>query len=286
MMKMKGIAIKKCAVRASAALLLFSLTLLSFIGCAKNTLPDAGGVGEPVPGSSGVQISETVSDKDESSYKVTAKVDATDFSAVGQVLVDEIAREWKTYDGMSEESKFLSSHAWGNIRLEADTWDECEKIIGFSVNNPLESLSMLSKTGYSASVRPHSDMQIKHIEIDAYSASAEKPTEIIITSVYTYENVQITLTAMLSANAEIHTGRSAGHRYVEYEQKTLSTGSGIPALAVSPAAVNVDGYYNVKYYDSSAYWVKDNVFYTLCLSGAPSDMSEIQATLDKILSEI
>ena len=37
---------------------------------------------------------------------------------------------------------------------------------------------------------------------------------------------------------------------------------------------------------STAYWVKDNVFYALRVFGNETDKAEIQATLDKLLAEI
>ena len=46
------------------------------------------------------------------------------------------------------------------------------------------------------------------------------------------------------------------------------------------------GYYNGDYFDSTAYWVKDNVFYALRVFGNETDKAEIQATLDKILAGI
>lgn len=49
---------------------------------------------------------------------------------------------------------------------------------------------------------------------------------------------------------------------------------------------NNNDYYNGDYYDSTAYWVKDNVFYTLRVLRDETNKEEIQATLDRILREI
>ena len=49
---------------------------------------------------------------------------------------------------------------------------------------------------------------------------------------------------------------------------------------------NNNDYYNGDYYDPTAYWVKDNVFYTLRVFGDDTNKEEIQATLERILREI
>lgn len=64
------------------------------------------------------------------------------------------------------------------------------------------------------------------------------------------------------------------------------TGSGIPTLVVITNGTNNTGYYSGDYYDPTAYWVKDNVFYTLRVFGDSADKDEIQATLSGILEQI
>jgi len=49
---------------------------------------------------------------------------------------------------------------------------------------------------------------------------------------------------------------------------------------------NNNDYYNGDYYDPTAYWVKDNVFYTLRVFGDETNKEEIQAMLERILREI
>ena len=71
-----------------------------------------------------------------------------------------------------------------------------------------------------------------------------------------------------------------------YEQETVNCGSGIPVLIVTTNESNNTGYYNGDYYDPTAYWVKDGVFYTLRVFGDEVDQDEIRMVLDRILAEI
>lgn len=57
-------------------------------------------------------------------------------------------------------------------------------------------------------------------------------------------------------------------------------------LIITTNESNNNGYYNDDYYDPTAYWVKDNVFYTLRVLEDETNKEEIQATLDRILGEI
>mgnify|MGYP003291531082 CR=1 FL=1 len=57
-------------------------------------------------------------------------------------------------------------------------------------------------------------------------------------------------------------------------------------LIVIADEANNNRYYQGDYYDPTAYWVKDNVFYSLRVLGDEYDKEEILATLAQILREI
>lgn len=255
---------------------------LSFIGCAKESA--AGSeifmkhVGEGKSGATTVQVIEEKSNTEESFYRIGAALPSTDFSSIGQPLSEMIAQEWKTYEDTTQESRMLSSHLWGVVGTENDDWNECENAIGFSVDNPLESLGWLNKTGYFGMDSTDPDAPTKHIQITAYASECDrKISEISVTAGYNAENVRITLTATLAANTKTYITGSTNNGYVTYEQATANTKSGIPVLILTS---------NGDFYDPAAYWVKDNVFYTLRVFGNITDKADIQTTLDKILEEI
>lgn len=97
---------------------------------------------------------------------------------------------------------------------------------------------------------------------------------------------KITLSATLCATPGSHTTGSVTNGYATYEQKTVSSGSGIPVLIVTTNESNNTGYYNGDYYDPTAYWVKDGVFYTLRAFGDEADKDEITGVLEHILQVI
>ena len=273
-------------VKVAVTLALCFMIIFSLGGCAMNTESRSTDNSSQLTDTD-VQIIAMKSETEESSYQIGATLPGTAFSSISQMLKDKIAQEWTTHDGMTKEALMLSSHLWGIVYFETDTWDEFEEAIGLTVNNPLESLSWLNKNGYIGMESADPSTPIKHIEVTANTANAErKLSEISATSGYNTENARITLTATLSASVGTYTTGSVYTGYATYEQNTATTGSGIPVLIVITDGTNNTGYYNGDYYDPTAYWVKDNVFYTLRVIGDSADKTEIQATFDRILEEI
>lgn len=234
-----------------------------------------------------VKFIDEKSDEIESSYKVEAELPKTDFSSIGKTLEEKIAQSWETYDGMTETQRPLSSTLWGVVEVQADNWSECEDIIGFSINNPLESITWLSKSEYFGMESTAPTMPAKHIKINANAATPDrKLSSISITSGYNIDGVRVTLSATLIAVSNKYTTDSVTNGYATYEQETVNTGSGAPVLVVITDETNNTGYYNGDYFDPTAYWVENNVFYTLRVIGDEADKSNIQDTLYRILNEI
>lgn len=277
-----------------SAVVVLGVTLALCLGGASendSSISNMGGVDGPQTVYRAVMVNNISSDDQESSYEVSAYLPGTDFSSVGQILSDKIKQEWKTYDSMTQEQRLTSSKLWGLVGIQVDSWDECEETIGFSVFNPLESIGWLNTTGYFGMESADPNTEVKHILINANTMQSAtnvdgKLTEITISTGYTTGNTKITLTATLCATAETYTTGSVTNGYATYEQETVNCGSGIPVLIVITNESNNTGYYNGDYYDPTAYWVKDNVFYTLRVFGDEADKEGIQNTLEKIIAEI
>ncbi len=256
-----------------------------------SSISNIGGVDGPKTVYSAVMVNKTSSDDQESSYEVSAYLPSSDFSSLGQTLADKIEQEWKTYDGMTQEQRLTSSKLWGLVGIQVDSWNECEETLGFSVFNPLESIDWLKATGYFGMESTDPNTEVKHILINANTAQSltnldRELSEITISSGYKSGNTKITLTATLCAKAESHITGSVTNGYATYEQETIKSGSGVPVLVVTTNESNNTGYYNGDYYDPTAYWVKDNVFYSLRVFGDEVDKDEIQAVLKHILQVI
>ena len=231
-----------------------------------------------------VQVLEEISDTEESSYRIGAGLPGSDFSTIGQILSDKIKQEWDEFERLSDLQMFASSHAWGTIYLKTDTWSECEEAIGFRVNNPLESFEWLNKTGYFGMESADPNNPVTHVHATAYASRAL--SSLSITAGYNTEKVKVSITATLHVADGIYTNGNVYKGYVTYKQNNVNTGSGIPVLIVTADMANNTGYYNGDFFTPTAYWVMDNVFYTLRVSGVESDKAEVQATLEQILERI
>ena len=241
-----------------------------------------GGVDGPELTSSTVQVIEKKSAEDESSYQVGAYLPGTDFSSISQTLRNKINKEWNTYNGMTKEQQLTSSKLWGPVSIQTNSWTECEEILGFSLNNPLESTDWLEKTAYS-SVEGK-----KHIivTVNTKNDTEKTVTDMYVSAGYKVGDVQITLNANFCADSKTYTTGSTTNGYATFEEESLTTGSEIPVLIVTTDEENNNGYYNGDYYDPVACWVKDNVFYSLRVFGDEADKEDIREVLEKILAEM
>ena len=271
-----------------SVLIAVAVFVLSLAGCTTAPSPGSTGKSRPVTNAADVQIIGMISGEKESSYQVEALLPTTDLSSVGQPLADKLSQEWDEFDSMTKEQQCTSSKLWGVVDIQTDTWDDCEEAIGFTLYNPLETLDWLNKTGYFGMEHVDSQTPTAHVQATANASQTadRKLCEVSVIAGYKDGDVRITLTETVSSSTESFTIGSVYTGYATYEQDTVTTGSGIVVLIMAVNGTNNIGYYNGDYFDSTAYWVKDNVFYALRVFGNETDKAEIQATLDKLLAEI
>ena len=271
-----------------SVLIAVAVFVLSLAGCTTAPSPGSTGKSRPVTNAADVQIIEMISGEKESSYQVEALLPTTDLSSVDQLLADKLSQEWDEFDSMTKEQQRTSSKLWGVVDIQTDTWDDCEEAIGFTLYNPLETLDWLNKTGYFGMEHVDSQTPTAHVQATANASQTadRKLGEVSVIAGYKDGDVRITLTETVSSSTESFTIGSVYTGYATYEQDTVTTGSGIVVLIMTVNGTNNIGYYNGDYFDSTAYWVKDNVFYALRVFGNETDKAEIQATLDKLLAEI
>ena len=279
------------ALSAASTVVAIAIALALCIGGTDSddiSISSMGGVDGPERTYRTVQLLEKKTGEAESSYEVGTYINGTDFSSLGQELAGKIEQEWKTYSAMTEWQRLTSSHLWGFVSFQKDTWDECEEAVGFEIENPLESLEWLDKTGYFGMESADPTLQVKHVEVSANSALTEdrQVSNISITAGYSVDEIRITLNATMFADGGTQQTGSGYNSYATFEEKTTTTGSGTPVLIVIANESNSNGYYAADYYDPAAYWVKDNVLYKLRLLGDETDKEVIRATLERMLSEI
>lgn len=271
-----------------SVLIAVAVFVLSLAGCTTAPSPGSTGKSRPVTNAADVQIIGMISGEKESSYQVEALLPTTNLSSVGQSLADKLSQEWDEFDSMTKEQQRTSSKLWGVVDIQTDTWDDCEEAIGFTLYNPLETLDWLNKTGYFGMEHADSQTPTAHVQATANASQTadRKLGEVSVIAGYKNGDVRITLTETVSSSTESFTIGSVYTGYATYEQDTVTTGSGIVVLIMTVNGTNNIGYYDGDYFDSTAYWVKDNVFYALRVFGNETDKAEIQATLDKLLAEI
>lgn len=226
-----------------------------------------------------VKLLKSETDTQESSYRVSADLPATDLTCIGQVLKDKIENEWDTYSGLTEIQRLASSKSWGLVGVRCDDWAECENAIGFSLYNPLESVSALDKVDDLIT-------DGSHIRVMADSVSDRTLKSITVNAEYRYRRSQVTLTATVRSDGGEYSTGGAFVGIAEFEQRVSSTGSGIPVLIVTPIVENNLGYFSEDYYAPIAYWVRNGVFYSLRVHGLEENSGEIREALDFILSEL
>ncbi|MBR0322622.1 MAG: hypothetical protein IIX08_09560 [Bacteroidales bacterium] len=90
------------------------------------SISSMGGVDGPERTYRTVQLLEKKTDNTESTYEVGTYLNGIDFSSMGQELTSKIEKEWKTYSAMTESQRLTSSHLWGLVSFQKDTWNECE----------------------------------------------------------------------------------------------------------------------------------------------------------------
>ena len=224
-----------------------------------------------------VQITEEKSDSGESFYWLSAKVQRTKLTSLSETMEYEIKREWDTYNSMSEEQRLASSHKWGTIYVETDTWEEIEEVLGVSIDNPLESVEWIHKTSYIGMEREN----LPHVHTTVYTTQStdNKVDNACATAGYEMGDVRITLSTTISVNSEDITAGFSHSGDVNYVKTRCNTASGTSVLVIST-------FENGHFFDSNAYWVEDNVLYGLRVFGDTEDEEEIQSTLERLLEEI
>lgn len=233
-----------------------------------------------------VTVAQNSSAEEESELKLQVTLAGTDLSHPGQILADEIRQEWQRYEQLPELTRQASSHMWGTVYVDTDTWSQCENAVGVSVPNPLEDIDWLQKTGYLGMQSTNPQMYATHVKATAYATaqSNRRLDRIDMQSGYCHGDTRITLHATVCTENTVTTGMLT-RGYATYETREAVTGSGLPVLLVTPKKANNTGYYLDGWCDQVAYWVEGNVFYTLRVVGSEENPTAMDQTMQDLLKE-
>lgn len=236
--------------------------------------------------STGVRVAEISSEENESKLTLEVSVQKTDFTKSSKLLTNKIAENWAYYDKMTSFEQMASSLIPGIFDIDTDTWRACEEVIGIKIDNPLENVDWITKTGYFGGESQNADFPVQHIKATVYAPhrTERKLDRISITSGYCRGKIRITLTAMVCADDRTFPIGSITKGYATYAQAETVTASGNSVLVITEDRANNLGYYNGDWYDQEAYWVDGNVFYQLRVVGDKKDDAKVQDILQKLLS--
>ena len=238
------------------------------------------------PAPAGITVEEKSSGENESKLTLKVSVRKTDLSKPGTILADKIAEDWACFDSMSDFSKYASSHLFGMVYIDTDTWYACEEAIGIVISNPLENVDWIKKTGYLGMEGKDPNHPIAHIKATAYATDPNdrRLDHMSITSGYCIGDIEITLTETVYAENTTFTFGSVAKGYAIYTEEETVTGSGKSVTVIAEDKENNLGYYNNDWYDQQAYWVDRNVFYQLRIVGDNEDSTEVESILKRLLA--
>lgn len=220
-----------------------------------------------------VTLTETACGSQESGYRFSAKLGGTDLSGVW--CHSQVQAHMERFQNMTEMERALSSQLWNVAYIYADTWTQCQQEIGVQVFNPLESAPWLVHAD-SDGISFANDILTEsryHVEVTAHF-----PENAVIRAGYLDGDIRIAFSATLLAEAGTYSSGSTWQQYATFEESTINTESGAPVLVMSPVI-------SANYTSLNAYWQMGDVLYTVHLTGAPGQQTQLQDTLSKIISE-
>ena len=226
-----------------------------------------------------VEVVETHTGAEDSFYRIKADmkpVEQTDFS---EKMQQEILAEWERYQSLSAEERMMSSHLWGTCGEKLDEWTDCEDLLGFSVENPLEDAVWLEKANYFAMALNAESLSAENRNHIALYWSGEANGEIRQADIQTgYLDGENRISLMATAvTAEEYETEAAWAEEVTFAYEILEMAEG-EVLLVTPEN---SGEYDL----AEAYFVQGNILYHISVTGEEGQDADVRETMEKVLKE-
>lgn len=211
--------------------------------------------------------------------RVTTYMPRTNFYRISDSLKEKIAADWRLHDSLTPLQQASSSHLFGWITLRHDTWQQCEEDLGVTIPNPIGNISWLEKTDVYGGIA--TDPAILHTQLTVRASDPEKRTveRATLEAGYRAEGVRVVISAFVHAEDVLFTTGYGADGKVEFTRRETTTGSGLPVMILTSDQ-------QVDYSSLDAWWVVDNVYYSLHLVGEKGQDAHVQAILEKLLNEI
>lgn len=267
-------------MRTVWGIILIFFCMIGFAGCGSaEALPD-GNTEEQGKIFQTVKLVETKSDPEESGFWIEAELEPVSSDAFSQQIRDEMAEEWQKFNALSPEEQMASSHFPGHCSSSFETWEECVAFLGIPLENPLEDVSWLTDADHSAIPldADNLDGQRQHAYIEWFGTEKGEITSANVCAGYLDGEISVAVTATIysGGSEEAYSTGSVWAEKVIFETETVSMENGNSALRITPI-------HGEEYCSEEAFFVQENVLYSIHVVGEKDAKDEVRETMEKVL---
>lgn len=192
-----------------------------------------------------------------------------------------LAEQWKWWNEKDRTEQTLSSFLPGYCTLNSDTWETCEKTIGFALENPLESCDWLEIADHMgiALDKPAVTEERKHTKVGWHGSGNGDIFGVDVTSGYLYDDIRVILT--VTGHSKDDSVYETGNYWSEdisleiedYTMKNKNTAKLVTILGTE------------RYKSIHAYFIQDGMLYKIHVTGDPNRETEVREVMERILKE-
>lgn len=192
---------------------------------------------------------------------------------LAQSVYDTLNAEWAAFDALTEQEKMLSSSTPGLCQAEFDVWGACEEFLGLSVLNPLEEVAWLERGTYVGMPVGYADAPC--VKTDWYGTRDGHVEWISVCGGYRYSECRITLEAKLYTIPAEETSPDSGWGVgLERSDYLKAAENGTPVITKDSGE---------RHTAAAATLARENVLYTIRVTGEPGMDVVVEQTLEKLL---
>ncbi len=209
--------------------------------------------------------------------EIRALLPATDFSNLSNKAKKAVADEWRTYEGMTQWERQISSRLFGCVHMDSENWESVVKDLGVSLQNPLEAVSWVEATDIYGGIS--TDPTVPHIKTTllALESMDRQVGQVHVTAGYRTEDIRVVLGVTLCRSGGIYTTMGIGDGLAETYGGRQNTGSGIPVVFTASEE-------EASYSDLTAWWIREGALFSLRLVG--DGQTQVYHAMEKLLAQM
>ena len=170
------------------------------------------------PVTSELCLKESVSEKENSHYTVSARLRRVEQGDLSPVLAESIKSDWAQWDELSESAKMTSNYLPSSLSWVFDSWDAAEDFLGYTVDNPLEGVSWIRPVNWSGWDAANSDDESWHKPVELSVQGDRGGVKFISLNAGYYDNetTRVQLTATLTCLRGLYETGAAWGEYMNF----------------------------------------------------------------------